>query len=1223
MATYQSVLGLTNLQTDNILTGSLYLDGLATKILVVDSTSQVKGATLGANITLTGTTIDTGQGILPTDTPTFVSTTLTGLSASSLTCTDASKTLASASVNSTNLIFSASTLNTIQNIATSSSPTFAGLTITGLSGVLKATAGVVSGSSGLNDLTDAEVVSDSLYLGDVAPANPYAGNTIVGINSLGASTNALGDATIVGSGCGTSLTSNNFNTFIGRSVGNSVTSGGYNTLLGGSSDATTTTQYACGVGYNCRVSGNNACGLGSAISATHLNSVCFGYGATSSSTSQVTFGNGTSSITSIVNGTDNACDLGSSGRNFKDLYLSSYAYTPNIRLSALTASSLVYLDASKDIKNLTTGTSISLAGSTLNTIQGIRTVDSPTFAGLTLTGLSGVLKASAGVVSGSSSLSDLADVNQGSNNLQFSSTITGLGAGHSVSNSGTAVGALAIATGLRSLALGYDSRSTGQGGIAIGESSRAQDSYGIAIGYQCSTGDDSGANLNTCIGFQCNNASTTGEQGTFAGAAAGRYNTTSYNTYYGFGAGDLVNPVGTLGKNVAIGWYSMANHTGSSNCFVGSHQISPSAKTSSYACSLGNLATCSGDYAIALGQGVDAPAGKMVIGTSTNLTGVYSGCTTNTVDLGTSSNKWKDLHVGTSIYTPSIQLSGLTASSLTCTDASKNLASASVNSTNLTFSASTLNTIQNIATSSSPTFSALTLTGGLTTTGPSTIGISADSSNCTIEIGDGPGSKSIYVGSSNTTSITRIMGGSGGILIGSEPGASVTTNIGTGSSGNQYVNLGTNSNATSSVSIAGLGGFQCNTYTGTINVSSDSVATTVNVATGAGVKTLTLGSTNTSSVTTLQSGTGNTYVSSVGSVFITAQSPNVVDINSDNNAGYTRIGVGSAFKAVDIGSTNTTSQTRIYAGSGGLELASTGATTINSSTGTMSISSDGVSTTVNVATGAGVKTLTLGSNTSSSQTSIYSGTGNMYLTSSGSINLQAGASQTMNVSTDNTITTLNIGTGSAVKVLTIGSTDTTSSTVIQSGTGDVTIKSTDKVSICDKLSTVATVNIGTASLNYAVVTIGSTTASSKTTLVGEIIDVGVSSTASETINVGVSGSSTKTLTLGSDYSSSTTNIKGGSGNINFTGDVLPSTNSTYDIGSSSKKVAEVHADGLFNYGNTGMTSAVNLGYGASSSTGVGTVTFAPNHPTNNITQSGWISLWINNGQYYLPYFSTI
>lgn len=54
----------------------------------------------------------------------------------------------------------------------------------------------------------------------------------------------------------------------------------------------------------------------------------------------------------------------------------------------LTASTLVYADVNKVLQSASTGTSMSFSGGSLNTIQGIRTSDSPSFAGVTATGLS-------------------------------------------------------------------------------------------------------------------------------------------------------------------------------------------------------------------------------------------------------------------------------------------------------------------------------------------------------------------------------------------------------------------------------------------------------------------------------------------------------------------------------------------------------------------------------------------------------------------------------------------------------------------------------------------------------------------------------------------------------------------------------------------------------------------------------------------------------------------
>lgn len=70
---------------------------------------------------------------------------------------------------------------------------------------------------------------------------------------------------------------------------------------------------------------------------------------------------------------------------------------------------LFWDDSDSTISWLGLGTSLSISASTLNTIQGIRTADSPTFAGLTLTGLSGVLKAAGGVISGSATTTDLTE----------------------------------------------------------------------------------------------------------------------------------------------------------------------------------------------------------------------------------------------------------------------------------------------------------------------------------------------------------------------------------------------------------------------------------------------------------------------------------------------------------------------------------------------------------------------------------------------------------------------------------------------------------------------------------------------------------------------------------------------------------------------------------------------------------------------------------------------
>ncbi len=107
-----------------------------------------------------------------------------------------------------------------------------------------------------------------------------------------------------------------------------------------------------------------------------------------------------------------------------------------LALPALTANRPVYADADKALQSVTIGTSLSFTAPTLNTIQDIRTTDSPTFAGLTLTGQSGVLKATAGVVAGGGAHADLAGVTADQHHNQAHAidgadhTASGLTVGH-------------------------------------------------------------------------------------------------------------------------------------------------------------------------------------------------------------------------------------------------------------------------------------------------------------------------------------------------------------------------------------------------------------------------------------------------------------------------------------------------------------------------------------------------------------------------------------------------------------------------------------------------------------------------------------------------------------------------------------------------------------------------------------------------------------------------
>ena len=120
--------------------------------------------------------------------------------------------------------------------------------------------------------------------------------------------------------------------------------------------------------------------------------------------------------------------------------------------------------------------------------------------------------------------------------------------------------------------------------------------------------------------------------------------------------------------------------------------------------------------------------------------------------------------------------------------------------------------------------------------------------------------KAITLGSLNSSSSVTIQGGTGAagainigssahdvpITIGNSTGATAISIIG-GSSG--ILLTGTN------------GVITANSGTGTISVSSDAAATTVNLGTGGAAKAVTVGSTNTTSSLILQAGSGNVKIS--------------------------------------------------------------------------------------------------------------------------------------------------------------------------------------------------------------------------------------------------------------------------------------------------------------------------------------------------------------------------
>jgi hypothetical protein len=282
-------------------------------LLSADVGGNVLNASTSANLSYNTTfrTLDTVQGIQTTSTPTFAGLTLTGtltgtrvslsgmvplnlplgnFSNSILYC-DSS---VAGDVNplgiSANLKITGSSgsyvLDTKQNLQTTSTPTFAGLTLGTLSGVLKATAGVISNGATTDNLTEGKT---NLYFTNARAQGALSAGTGIsitsgtiantGITAITAGTNITtsntgGSYTIntttnptfsVGATIGTlNITNMNSNITNGVSLGTSAgTSGNYNAYIGTQAGTGSIGSGNVGIGYQALAGAGSGCfGLG-------------------------------------------------------------------------------------------------------------------------------------------------------------------------------------------------------------------------------------------------------------------------------------------------------------------------------------------------------------------------------------------------------------------------------------------------------------------------------------------------------------------------------------------------------------------------------------------------------------------------------------------------------------------------------------------------------------------------------------------------------------------------------------------------------------------------------------------------------------------------------------------------------------------------------------------------------------------------------------------------
>jgi hypothetical protein len=209
-----------------------------------------------------------------------------------------------------------------------------------------------------------------------------------------------------------------------------------------------------------------------------------------------------------------------------------------------------------------------------------------------------------------------------------------------------------------------------------------------------------------------------------------------------------------------------------------------------------------------------------------------------------------------------------------------------------------------------PTFQSPSGTGFVQTLTGSTSGgaISPSAGNININAGTGI----TVVGTTNTLTISATGGGSGITSITGTTGGSQTGPAITLSGGTTGLSFGGSAN-TITTAFAGI-----TANGGTVSLATDATTSSVNIGTGAGAKTVVLGSTNTTSSTTIHSGNGGINITNTNQPITITSGTATIAIANDATANTVNIGTGAGAKTVVVGSTNTTSGLTLNSGSTGI-----------------------------------------------------------------------------------------------------------------------------------------------------------------------------------------------------------------------------------------------------------------------------------------------------------------
>jgi hypothetical protein len=291
-------------------------------------------------------------------------------------------------------------------------------------------------------------------------------------------------------------------------------------------------------------------------------------------------------------------------------------------------------------------------------------------------------------------------------------------------------------------------------------------------------------------------------------------------------------------------------------------------------------------------------------------------------------------------------------------------------------------------------------------------------------------------------------------------------------------------------------------------------------------------------------------------------------IDIDSGTGAINLGTDAAAHTVTVGSTNTTAATVIQSGTGDVAVTSTDAVTVdavgvlelNSSAGVIGIGNDAVAQNINIGTGAAARTITIGNGTLATAVDINCGTGDV-----------------------------TVGANATAHNTTIGSTNTTCDTIVQSGTGGVSVTSTgiatvDCAGVLELNSSAGVIGIGNDAVAQNI-NVG-TGAAARTITVGN-----ATGASSVVVNVGTGAASfganatAHTTTIGSLTGAADTTIQAGSAGMILTttgGLGLGSTGATLI---DATGVVEINSDGAaIGIGNDADAFAINVGTGAAART---------------------------------------